>query len=196
VVDWTALRGFDGRVVLALGDGSVLYTVADGLRRIDVEGRPEHLPVQLAGQIWSLARAPRLDQVWAATQHHAYLLTARGRADTVERLDLPAHPLALATRGAQLAVLSVESLASEALRLRVDVFTRGAAGRHVLGFAAGPRIVVDGGAAPAFLPEIALSPQGDWLAVAAYGLHVYDWRRGTRVFPRSSAAQNLAPGSH
>jgi hypothetical protein len=196
VIGWTPLRGFDGRVVLGLGDGSVLYTVADGLRRIDVEGRPEHLPiVQVAGQIWALARAPRLDQVWAATRYHAYLLTAREQADTVERLELPPHPLALATRGPQLAVLSVESLEPEALGLRVDVFTRGSAERHVLRFSAGPGPAADRGTAPAFVPEIALSPRGDWLAVAAYGLHVYDWRRGMRVFPQASTAQNLAPGS-
>lgn len=193
VTSWLDLVDFDRRALLAFGDGSMVYTVPDGLRRIDSEGRREHLPApELAGRVWALARSRRRDQVWAMTPHHAYLVTARGAAETVARIDLPPHAVAVATQASELAVLSVESVEDEVVRLRIDVYSNAGA-RRVLRFHARPAPGEDAGVGAALEPEIAWSPSGDLLAVNAFGLQVFDWRRERSIFPPASGAQKLAP---
>lgn len=193
VLDWLELVDFDRRALLSFGDGSLVYTVPSGLRRIDAEGRREHLPApQVAGRVWALGRSRRRDQVWALTAHHAHLLTAREAAQTVARIELARYPIAASGHGNELAVLSVESVEAPALRLRVDVYSQRAPPR-VLRFTAAPPAGADAGPGAAFEPEIAWSDAGDLLAVSAFGLQIFDWRRERRVFPRASSAQNLAP---
>ncbi len=194
ILDWTELVAFDRRALLAFGDGSFIYTVPDGLRRIDSEGRREHLPKpELAGRIWALGRAARRDQVWAATEQHLYLLKARSLAETVERSELAPHPVALATLGGAVAVLSVAGEDETRVLLRVDFYGRGATGFNVLRFSAVAPAPPDGGPRAALEPEIAWCSSGEWLAVNAFGLTVYDARRGVRMFPPASDAQKLAP---
>jgi hypothetical protein len=193
VTSWLDLVDFDRRALLGFGDGSMVYTVADGLRRIDAEGRREHLPApELAGRVWALARARRRDQVWAMTPHHAYLVTVRGAAETVARIELSPRTVAVAAQGSELAALSVESVDDEVLRLRIDVHSSSERLR-VLRFNARPAPIGDAGQGAALEPEVAWSPSGDLLAVSAFGLHVFDWRRDVAVFPVVSGAQNLAP---
>jgi hypothetical protein len=194
VVGWVDLDEFDRRALLAFGDGSMLYTVPDGLRRIDAQGGREHFQLpELGGRIWGLARAERRDQVWAATSHHVYLLSARGVAEALERLELPPHPVALASHGRELGVLSVESVDERAFRLRVDVYSQASPERGSIRFMV-PRPSLDAaGTRAALEPEIAFSVAGDWVAISALGLHVFDWRRGLRIFPPASGVQNLAP---
>lgn len=193
VTSWLELVDFDRRALLGFGDGSIVYTVPDGLRRIDSEGRREHLPApELTGRVWALVRARRRDQVWAMTPHHAYLLTARGAAETVARIELPPRPVAVAARASELALLSVESVDDEVFRLRIDVYS-GAAAPRVLRFVARAAPDADGGTGAALEPELAWSPSGDLLAVSAFGLRVFDWRRELSLFPPASGAQKLAP---
>jgi hypothetical protein len=88
--------------------------------------------------------------------------------------------------------LSVESVDAGLFRLRIDVVSPGADGHRVMRFTVRPP-AGDGGTGAAIEPDLALSPVGDWVAVSAFGLHVFDWRREARVFPPPSSAQNLAP---
>jgi hypothetical protein len=193
VTSWLDLVDFDRRALLGFGDGSVVYTVPDGLRRIDSEGHREHLPApELAGRVWALSRSRRRDQVWAMTPHHAYLVTARGAAETVARLELPPRPVAVAAQGSELGLLSVESVDDDVFRLRIDVYSRANALR-VLRFNARRPPRGDAGLDAALQPEIAWSASGDLLAVSAFGLHVFDWRRELSLFPAASGAQKLAP---
>jgi hypothetical protein len=192
VVGWTPLPAFDRRALLAFGDGSVVYTVPDGLHRIDAEGRHERLPMaEIAGRVWRLARSSRWDRVWAAARDHVYLLTARGAPVTLQRIDLPPHAVAVASFDRKLAVLSVEGMQADFARLRLDVHTQGAGPAQV--FRAndfpGPTGGVRGTAR--FLPELAFAPPGDLLAVRGFGLHVFDWQRGTQIYP-APPPQNLA----
>jgi hypothetical protein len=196
VQSWTELPEFDRRALLGAGDGSFVYTTADGLRRIDVEGRRESLPQpELAGRIWALAPDVRLDRVWAATEQHLYLLHVRERAATITRHELPRHPVALASDAGTVAVLSVEALSASSARLRVDVYERGAANARVVHFVAGAPADPDAGAAALLRPAIALDAAGALFAVDAWGLQVHDYRRGVRLYPADQAAQKLAPGA-
>ncbi len=194
VVGWVDLDHFDRRALLAFGDGSMLYTVPDGVSRIDAGGRSQHFRLpELGGRIWGLVRAERRDQVWAATSHHAYLLSVRGAAEVLERLELSPHSVALASRGRELGVLSVESVDERVFRFRVDVYSQASPERGSVRFMV-PRPSLDpAGARAAIEPEIAFSVAGDWLAISALGLHVFDWRREHRIFPPASRVQNLAP---
>ncbi len=195
VLDFTELVGFDRRALLAFGDGSLVYTTSDGLARLDPERRRERLPLaEIAGRVWRLVRTVRQDQVWAATAHHLYRIEARAPARVLERIELPPHPLALASAGRELALLSIEDVLDESASLRVDVYTlraEGAAHRRVLRFEDYPaRTRGDAGASAPFLPEVALAPSGELVAAAGFGLHVYDWGTGRQLYP-----QNLAPGA-
>jgi hypothetical protein len=195
VLDWSELYQFDRGALLGVGDGSFVYTTREGLRRIDNEGHRENLPQpELAGRVWALARDARLDRVWAATPQHLYLLEARLRADVVRRLELPPHPLALAAEAGVVTVLSLERASASSLRLRVDVYLPGAATPTVLRLDAGVPPAGDAGA-PAFEPEVACHPSHDLVAIAAFGLHVFDYRRSVRLYP-PEPAQKLAPSAH
>lgn len=188
------LPEFDHRALLALGDGAVIYTTDSGLARIDAEGRREVLSLpELGGQVWRLARAARLDQVWAATLHHLYRVGVRGAASLLERRELPARPLAMASSGRDLAVLAIESLVDGRARLRVDVLSRNAEEPRVLRFDASPEAAPDAGPQSPFAPEVAVAPDRSLLAVHGFGLHVFDWARGRRLYPPEPDAQNLAP---
>jgi hypothetical protein len=191
MLDWTELYDFDRRALLGVGDGSFVYSASDGLRRIDVEGRRDHLPApELAGRVLALARDQRLDRVWAATDRHLYLLHVRERIETIRRFELPPHPIALAGEAGTVAVLSVESLAPAAVLLRVDVYVDGASPATVLRFRA-PAATT---AAPSrFEPALELSSAAALVAVNAHGLQVFDYRRGVRKYPADDAAQKLAP---
>ena len=193
VVGWIELIDFDRRALLAFGDGSMIYTVPEGLRRIEARSSQHFRLPELAGRIWGLARAQRRDQVWAATSQHAYLLSTRGGAETLERLELAPHPVALASHGRELGVLSVESADERAFQLRVDVYSQASTERGRVRFTV-PRPSLGASSTKAALePEIAFSVAGDWLAISAWGLHVFDWRRDLRIFPPASRVQNLAP---
>jgi hypothetical protein len=195
MLDWTELVEFDRRALLGHGDGSFVYTTADGLRRIDVEGRREHLPLpELAGRVWALARDERLDRVWAATEQHLYLVHVRERADVVRREQLAPHAVALAAEKGVVAVLSVQRLEPRAAQLRVDVYV-GDGPPTVIRFEGLARSTAEAGGEPRFDPEIALSEADGLFAVNAFGLHVYDYRRGVRKHSLDAAAQKLAPGA-
>jgi hypothetical protein len=88
--------------------------------------------------------------------------------------------------------LSVESVDDEVFRLRIDVYSM-ANPLRVLRFNAARAPGGDAGAEAALEPEIAWSASGDLLAVSAFGLHVFDWRRELSLFPPASGAQKLAP---
>lgn len=194
MLDWTELPEFDRRALLGHGDGSFVYTTPEGLRRIDVEGRREHLPhPELAGRLWALVRDGRLDHVWGASEQHLYLVHVRGRAEVVRREELAPHPVALAGEAGVVAVLFVEQLVPTAAQLRVDVYV-GDGPPRVIRFEGRAPAPADGGTAPRFEPEIALSAADGLLAVNAFGLHVHDYRRGVRKHP-AIAAQKLAPGA-
>jgi hypothetical protein len=195
MLDWTELYQFDRGALLGVGDGSFVYTTRDGLRRIDNEGHRENLPQpEVAGRVWALALDARLDRVWAATSQHLYLLEARGRADVVRRLELAPHPLALAAEAGVLAVLSLERASESSLRLRVDVYPPGADAPRVLRTYVRVPPAADAAAPPAFEPEVACSSSHDLVAVAAFGLEVFDYRRSVRLYP-PEPAQKLAPGA-
>lgn len=170
------------RALLGVGDGSFVYSTSDGLRRIDVEGRREHLQdPELAGRLWALGRDQRLDRVWAATDRHLYLLHVRERSQTLRRFELPPHSLALAAEAGTVAVLSIESFAPAAALLRVDVFVDGDAPPNVLRFRA-PALTATA-ALPRFEPELELSAAAELVAVNAHGRQVFDYRRGVRKYP-------------
>lgn len=194
MLDMTELLDFDRRALLGLGDGSFVYTAPDGLRRIDVEGRPEHLPsAELAGQIWALSPDARLDRVWAASARHLYLVHVRERAETLRRMELAAHPVALGSDDGAAAVLSVERWLDGDLRLRVDLMLPERPEPLVFRLETRAPERADA-STPALEPEILLSRDRGLVAIGAFGLHVYDFRRNVRLYP-SDLAQKLAPGA-
>jgi hypothetical protein len=202
ILDSTELFEFDRRALLGVGDGSFVYTVPDGLRRIDVEGRREHLPQpELAGRVWALGRDTRLDRVWAATAQHLYLLNARVQADTVLRVELAPHPVALAAENGHIAILSVESVGPEQWGLRIDVYALTTERTPPIHFQARTPTPTDAGSEPPLRPEIALDAAHELVAVNVFGLRVWNFRSGVGVYPpdsaarSESAAQKLAPGA-
>jgi hypothetical protein len=196
VLDWTQLYEFDRRAWLGAGDGSFVYTTADGLRRIDVEGRREPLPQpELAGRIWALAADARLDRVWAATERHLYLVHVRGHAELLARHELAPHPVALGADGGTVAVLFVEALSRSSVRLRADVYEPGAARPRVVRLVATAPAATDAGVEPALRPEVAVYAPKTLLAINAFGLHVEDYRRGVRLYPEPDGPQKLAPSA-
>jgi hypothetical protein len=97
------------------------------------------------------------------------------------------------------AVLAVESFEPARARLRIEVYRQGSEERRVLRFDEVLPISPDAGA-PAFAPELALAPGQPWVAVHGFGLSVFDWRTGARLFPKEASppstllrSQNLAP---
>ena len=196
MLDMTELIDFDRRALLGLGDGSFVYTAPDGLRRIDVEGRPEHLPsAELAGRIWGLSSDARLDRVWAATASQLYLVHARARAEPLRRFELAAHPVAFGSDAGAVAVLSVERWLERDLRLLVEVMLPETSQPVVFRLEARAPERGDAGPEQALEPEIVLSRARGLVAVGAFGLHVYDFRRNVRLYP-PDIAQKLAPGAH
>lgn len=192
MLGWTELIAFDRRALLGLGDGSFVYTADDGLRRIDVEGRAEHLPsTELAGRIWALSRAARLDRVWAASEQHLYLVHVRERAEVIRRMELMPHPVALASDGSTAAVLSVERWQANAIALRVDIYTLDAPAPQVVRLDASVPERSDAGE-PAFEPELLISEVAGMFAVNIFGLQVYDYRRSVRLYPAADL-EKLAP---
>lgn len=196
-LQWTELVEFDGRALLGLGDASFVYTTTEGLRRIDVEGRPERLPhAELGGRVWALARDERLDRVWAATERHLYLLHVRDRATVLRRFELAAHPVALAADVGSVAILRVEGVEPGRVRAAVDVYVDGAAPPRVVRLEFDAASAGDAGESATFQPELALSaPHGLVAAAAGFGLQVHDYRQGVRVYPGEADAQKLAPGA-
>ena len=196
MLDVTELFDFDRQALLGLGDGSFVYTARDGLRRIDVEGRREHLPSsELAGHIWGLARDARLDRAWAATERHLYLVHVRERAEVLRRVELPAHPVALGSDDGAVGVLSVERWVGRDLGLRIDLVLPGAPEPRLVRIDARMPEPADASRAPELEPELVLSRALGLLAVGAFGLHVYDFRRNVRLYPVEDVSQKLAPGA-
>jgi hypothetical protein len=119
----------------------------------------------------------------------------------VQRIELPAHAVALSAQGRNLAVLAVESFEPARARLRIEVYRQGSEERQVLRFDETLPASADAGAVtPEFAPEVALAPGQPWVAVYGFGLSVFDWRTGTRLFPKGASppgtllrSQNLAP---
>jgi hypothetical protein len=182
MLDWTELFEFDRRALLGLGDGSFVYTTADGLRRIDVEGRRERLPhPELGGRVWALGRDQRLDRVWAATEPHLYLVHVREQARVLRRFELGPHPVGLAADEGTVAILRVEGLAPTAARAVVDLYLDGVMPPQVVRLEPDAASDGDAGAAPRFQPELALSVKDGLVAVCGFGLQVHDYRRGVRV---------------
>jgi hypothetical protein len=216
VLSWTRLTEFDGRAVSNPGDGSFVYTTARGLRRVNAEGRAHDVFAPgLAEQVWRLLPAGRA-AVWAATPHHLQLVQlaapaasgaggAAARVEVAQRIELPQHAVALDKQGRDLAVLAVESLDEVRARLRVELYRQGTDERRVLRFDdVVPVAPSDAGAGrtPEFAPQVVLAPGRPWVAVFGFGLTVFDWRTGVRLFPRAapvagalSPTQNLAPPS-
>jgi hypothetical protein len=189
----TELPTFDGRALLGLADGSFVYSCPGGLCREAPAGGVERLELpELGGNVWGLARGEGPDEVWALTRYHAYALHARAPLRVRQRIELPAHAVALASRGKELGVLAVESLQGERMRLRIEIYAAGSENRDVLRFDALGSGPADAGRSAPFFPELAFSPLGDWLAVSVFGPELYDRRRKLRLVP-PSAAQKLAP---
>jgi len=195
VQSWTLLPEFDRRALLGAGDGSFVYTTPEGLRRIDVEGHTEVLPQpELAGRVWSLAADARLDRVWATTTQHLYLVHVRERAELLERHELAAHPVALASDAGQVVVLAVEAWSTSSVRLRADVYERGVKKPRTVPLLAALPSTSDAGE-HGFRPEVAVSASGGLLAIDAFGLQIHDYRRGVRLYPPVESAQKLAPSA-
>ncbi len=209
VLSWTELSELDGRAVASRGEGTFIYTTARGLRSVDAEGSSRELAVAgLGADVWRLLPEPQSDGLWVATRRqveHIAPLTAPRRG---ARLALPAHTVALAARGRELALLAVEAIGERRAQLRVEVYSRaepsaeapeGMRLRQVLHheerLAASPDAGPSRAPAPRFAPEVALAPGRPWLAVNGFGLAVFDWRTGKRLLPREADAQKLAPGS-
>jgi len=224
VLSWTELSEFDGRAVSNFGDGSFLYTTPRGLRRVNAQGRAHDVVVESLGeQVWRLLPALGRGRVWAATPYLLQLLqrvesapssgaaasqvaASRAELEVSQRIELPPHSVALASQGRDLAALAVESFEPARARLRVELYRQGGEGRRVLRFDDPVPEHADAGAraeSVRFAPEVALAPGRPWLAVFGFGLSVFDWRTGARLFPPGAPAasaflpvQNLAPGSH
>lgn len=126
------------------------------------------------------------------TRYHAYVLHARAPLALGQRLELPPHVVAIASRGKELGVLAVESAVGARLRMRIEIYALGAQSRDVLRFDAVPRGPADAGRAAQFFPELAFPPLGDWLAVSVLGPELYDRKRKLRLVP-PAATQKLAP---
>jgi hypothetical protein len=212
VLSWTQLSEFDGRAIANPGDGSFIFTTPDGLRRVSAEGRTQRVVAPSLGeQVWRLLPATGAGTVWAATPYELQLLqrvssagaSAEWQCLSAQRIQLPAHAVALSAHGRDLAVLAVEGFEPTRARLRVEVYRQGSEDRRVLRFDEALPAAVDGGAdLPEFAPELALAPVQPWVAVYGFGLSVFDWRTGARLFPRGASppstllrSQNLAPGA-
>ena len=215
VLSWTQLSEFDGRAISNPGDGSFIFTAPDGLRRVSAEGKTQKVVAPSLGErVWRLLPARGRGTVWAATPYDLQLLQRvsgppRSGAPSdaweclsAQRIELPAHALALSAQGRDLAVLAVESFEATRARLRIEVYRQGGEERRVLRFDEPVPSSADAGAAgaPEFAPELALAPGQPWVAVYAFGLSVFDWRTGARLFPKGTSppstllrSQNLAP---
>jgi hypothetical protein len=212
VLSWTQLSEFDGRAISNPGDGSFIFTAPDGLRRVSAEGKTQRLVAPSLGErVWRLLPATGRGTVWAATPYDLQLLervSGPARPATpggdweclsAQRIELPAHAVALSAQGRDVAVLAVESFEPARARLRIEVYRQGSEERRVLRFDEVLPISPDAGA-PAFAPELALAPGQPWVAVHGFGLSVFDWRTGARLFPKEASppstllrSQNLAP---
>jgi hypothetical protein len=80
------------------------------------------------------------------------------------------------------------------VRLRVDVVLPERPEPLVFRFDARAPERGDASPGPALEPEIVLSRTRGLVAVGAFGLHVYDFRRNVRLYP-ADHAQKLAPGA-
>jgi hypothetical protein len=188
------LRDFDGRALLGLPDGSFLYSSGGGLERRYEDARIEHLRLaELDGEIWGIGPGEGFDQVWAVTSRHIYALIARAPLVVRQRWELPSHAVALVSRRGEALVLAVDSVEETRFHLRLESYSLGSEQRSV------ERIDVDvatsdAGPGPGFLPQLALSPGGEWLALNAFGPELFDWRSKRRLFPLGGrSSQNLAP---
>jgi hypothetical protein len=218
VLSWTQLSDFDGRAVSNPGDGSFIYTTPRGLRVVNAQGKAHDVVAgSLGQQVWRLLPALGRGRVWAATPYFLQLLqrvdparssgNAHGGAELelAQRIELPAHSVALTSQGRELAVLAVEGFEPARARLRLELYRQDSEGRRVLRFDDPLPAQADAGAgAPSlaqFAPEVALAPGKSWVAVFGFGLSVFDSRTGARLFPPGAPAassflpvQNLAPG--
>jgi hypothetical protein len=214
VLSWTQLSEFDGRAISNPGDGSFIFTVPGGLRRVSAQGKTQRVVAPSLGErVWRLLPATGRGMLWAATPYDLQLLqrvsgpqssgTPSGEWEclSVQRIELPAHAVALSAQGRNLAVLAVESFEPARARLRIEVYRQGSEERQVLRFDETLPASADAGAVtPEFAPEVALAPGQPWVAVYGFGLSVFDWRTGTRLFPKGASppgtllrSQNLAP---
>lgn len=215
VLSWTQLSEFDGRAISNPGDGSFIFTAPGGLRRVSAEGRTQRVVAPSLGErVWRLLPAMGRGTVWAATPYDLQLLqrmsglqrsgTTSGEWEcaSAQRIELPTHAVALSAQGRDLAVLAVESFEPARARLRIEVYRQGSEERRVLRFDEALPASADAGAAgaPEFAPEVALAPSQPWVAVYGFGLSIFDWRTGARVFPKGASppstllrSQNLAP---
>jgi hypothetical protein len=177
------LRGFDARALLGLGDGSFLYSSAGGLERRYEDARIEHLShPELGGEIWGLGPGASADEVWAVTSRHIYALVVRAPLVVRQRWELPSHPVALVSRGGEAFVLAVDSVEKARFHLRIESYALGAEQRSVQRFDVDVT-TSDAGPGAGFLPQLALSPGGEWLAVNTFRPELFDWRSKRRLFP-------------
>jgi hypothetical protein len=185
VVSFLDLEGFDHRGLIGQGDGSVAYTVAGGLRHLSAAGIGRNVASPEPGSVWRLARARRLDQVWAATERHAYRLAIDG-SGVLQRIELSPQTVALASDDGVLGVLSVRELDERRARLRVDVYSESAAEVFTLRFD-DPRPPASDASAPAdFAPELRITGERRLVAVHGYGLSVWDYGAARRLLPPAS----------
>lgn len=176
-----ALPDFDQRALVGLRDGGFAYTVAGGLATLSHRGERRVLGLSELGAVWGLARASRLDRLWAVDDDQAYLVALRGEPRIISRLELPPGGVALDNAGSRLALLSVERAGPEGMRLRVDVWDRDPERHRVLRFSD----AAAGASSGTFQPELSLSPGRELVATRAFTTQVFDWRRGVRIFSSS-----------
>lgn len=174
------LSDFDRRALVVLRDTSVVYSAADGLRRVlDASAAPERIVVpELAGPIWRLLAADHPDRLWVLTPYHADLIELRPTLRRLERIELAPGTVTAASAGTRLALLVSEGEPSDR-RLRIDVREIGRSEPWTVHWRdAAP--VPEATARPWPL-ELALASRQPLVALGATGVSVHDFERGIAV---------------
>lgn len=173
------LEGFDRRALVVLRDTSVVYSAAEGLRRVlDGSAEPERIAVpELAGPIWRLLAADQPERLWLLTTFHADLIQLRPELRRLERIELSPGTVNAASAGRRLALLVSEGDLSNR-RLRIDVREMGRAESWTVHWLDGGRARAPGRIWP---PELALAPRLPLVALGATDVSVHDYARGVAV---------------
>jgi hypothetical protein len=182
---FVTLEGFDRRALVLLRDTSVVYSAADGLRRVLAAGAvpaaaPERITVpELAAPVWRLLAADHPDRLWVLTMFHADLLELRPVLRRLARIELSPGTVTAASAGTRLALLISEGDPLEG-RLRIEVREIGRPEPWTVHWldAEAPTSATPGRAWPL---ELALAPRLPLVALGGRGVSVHDFVRGVAV---------------